>query len=78
MYYNSELNTAYNFVVKENNLIATHSRNGNAILTAFQPDFFVSNIGAIEVIRNNQNKVIGFNILTQGIRRIKFDKIYDK
>ena len=75
MYYNSELNTNYNFVLKNNNLFATHSKNGEAILTAFQPDFFVSNIGAIEIIRNNQNKVIGFNLTRQGLKSIKFEKI---
>ena len=75
MYYNSELNTNYNFVLKDNNLFATHSKNGEAILTAFQPDFFVSNIGAIEIIRNDQNKVIGFNLSRQLIKSIKFEKI---
>lgn len=75
MYYNSELNTTYNFVLKDNNLFAMHSINGEAILTASQPDFFVSNIGAIEFIRNDQNKVIGFNLSRQGITSMKFEKI---
>jgi len=75
MYYNAELNTNYNFVIKENNLFATHSRNGEISLTAFQPDVFTSNIGTIELIRNDQKKVIGFNLSTQGINKIKFDKV---
>jgi len=75
MYYNAELNTTYNFVLKDNNLFATHSKNGEAILTAFQPDFFVSIIGAIEVIRNEKDKIIGFNLTRQGIIKMKFDKI---
>jgi hypothetical protein len=75
MYYNSELNTNYNFIIKENNLFVTHSRNGEAIVTAFQPDIFVSNIGAIEFIRNDLKKVIGFNLSGQGIKGMKFDKI---
>ncbi|MDN3676426.1 serine hydrolase domain-containing protein [Flavobacterium paronense] len=78
LYYNAELNTTYKFIIKENNLIATHSRNSDAIFTAFQPDLFVSNLGEIEVIRNEQNKVIGFYLMTQGIRKIKFEKMNDK
>lgn len=75
LYYNSELNTTYKFITKENNLIATHSKNNDAILTAFQPDLFVSSLGAFEVIRNDNNKVIGFYLMTKGIRKIKFEKI---
>lgn len=75
LYYNSELNTTYKFITKENNLMATHCRNNDTILTAFQPDVFVSSLGAFEVIRNDQKKVIGFYIMTKGIRKIKFELI---
>ncbi|MFM9985435.1 MAG: serine hydrolase domain-containing protein, partial [Flavobacteriales bacterium] len=75
MYYNAELNTTYNFVVKENQLFATHSKNGEINLTVFQPDIFVGELGAIEMIRNDQNKVIGFYLSTQRIKRMQFDKI---
>lgn len=75
MYYNSELNTTYNFIIKENKLFATHSKNGEIEFSAYQPDIFVSNIGAITIIRNEQNKVIGLNLSTQRIKAIKFDKI---
>lgn len=75
MFYNAELNTNYNFIVKENNLFATHSKNGEAILTAFQPDIFVSNIGLVKIIRNEQNKAIGFNLSRQGIKEMLFNKI---
>ncbi len=75
MYYNAELNTNYNFIIKENNLFATHSRNGETSLTPYQPEIFISNIGAIEIIRNDQNKVIGFILSRQGIKSIKFEKI---
>lgn len=77
MYYNAELNTTYNLVRKENDLIATHSRNGESILAAFQPDVFIGNIGAIAMIRNDQNKVVGFNLTKQGITSMKFEKIND-
>jgi len=75
MFYNSELNTNYNFIVKENSLFVTHSKNGEAILIAFQPDIFLSNIGLIKIIRNEQNKMIGFNLSRQGIKEMRFNKI---
>lgn len=75
IFYNSELNTNYNFIIKENSLFVTHSKNGEAILTAFQPDIFLSNIGLIKIIRNEQNKMIGFNLSRQGIKEMRFNKI---
>lgn len=75
IFYNSELNTNYNFIVKENSLFVTHSKNGEAILIAFQPDIFLSNIGLIKIIRNEQNKMIGFNLSRQGIKEMWFNKI---
>ena len=78
MYYNAELNTTYNFVLKDNNLFASHSKNGEISLIAFQPDIFVSNVGtSIEIIRNDLKKVIGFNLSGQGVKEMKFDKIND-
>lgn len=75
MYYNAELNTTYSIVLKEDKLFITHSRNGESAVSAFQPDSFVSNIGAIEMTRNNQSEITGFNLTRQGVRRMKFDKI---
>lgn len=63
--------------MKDNNLIATHSKNREIILSAFQPDVFVSNIGATEVIRNKENKVTGFNLSSQAIKSMIFEKIYE-
>lgn len=75
MYYNAELNTSYNIVFKQDQLFVTHSRNGEAIITAFQPDIFVSIIGAMGIIRNEKEKVIGFHLTRQGVQKIRFDKI---
>lgn len=81
-YYNPEVNTIYTFVVKENKLVATHNRNEDIILTALQPDTFVSNytgfFGKIELIRNDQQKITGCYISGQKARRIKFEKLEDK
>jgi CubicO group peptidase (beta-lactamase class C family) len=75
IYFNAEINTTYSFVLKDNNLFATHSRIGEISIMAFQPDFFVSNIGGIEIIRNDLKKVIGFNLSGQGFKSMRFDKI---
>jgi hypothetical protein len=66
---------AYTMVLKENDLFLTHSRNGKSAVAAFQPDIFISNTGTIEILRNRKSKVTGFNLIRQGIRKIKFDKI---
>lgn len=81
-YYNPEINTIYHFIVKGNKLVATHNRNEDIILTALQPDVFVSNytgfFGKIELIRNDQQKITGCYISGQKARRIKFEKLEDK
>ncbi len=80
-YFNSEVNTTYEIVIKEKKLVATHDRNKNIELTPFQKDVFVSNrgfFGKIELIRNEQNKVIGFYVSGQKSKRIKFEKSEDK
>ncbi len=78
LYYSSELNTTYKIVATENKLVATHSKNEDAVLTAFQPDTFVSAIGKIEVIRNNLNEVSGICIIGQRTGKIKFEKLTNK
>jgi CubicO group peptidase (beta-lactamase class C family) len=78
LYYNSELNTTYKFIIKENNLYATHCRNSDTLLTAFQPNIFTCDLGKVEFIRNNQNKVTGLYLMSQGIRKMKLEKIDDK
>jgi hypothetical protein len=81
-YYNPEVNSTYNFAVKENKLVATHYINEDIVLAALQADVFVSNytgfFGKIELIRNEQQKVTGCYISGQKTRRIKFEKLQDK
>lgn len=78
-YYNAEVNTAYDFVIMENKLIAKHNINNDIALITLQPDVFVSNyidfFGKIELIRNEQQKVIGCYISGQKTKRIKFEKV---
>ena len=80
-YYNSEVNTTYSLVIKENKLVATHNINSAIILTPLQPEVFVSSyigfFGKIEMIRNSQNIITGFYLSGQKIRRIKFEKVLE-
>lgn len=75
-YFSSEVNTSYNLVIKENKLVATHNRNDDILLSVLQPDIFIGGgfFGKIEVIRNEQNKVIGLYVSGQKTKGIKFDK----
>jgi CubicO group peptidase (beta-lactamase class C family) len=76
-YYSSELGTEYNFLVKDNNLVATHNRNKDIKMLELQPDVFISNQGyfrKVEFIRNEQSQIIGCKISAIGINEIKFEK----
>lgn len=75
-YFNSELKTIYSLIVKENKLTATHNRNEDIYLTILQPDVFIGGgfFGKVEIIRDGQNKVVGFYVSGQKSKRIKFDK----
>ncbi len=76
-YYSSELQTEYNFLVKDSNLIATHNRNEDIKMHELQPDVFISNQGyfrKVEFIRNEQSLIIGCKISATGINEINFEK----
>lgn len=77
-YYNAEVNTKYNFIIKDTKLVATHHKNQDINLTILQPEQLISNqgfFGKIEIIRDNQNKVIGCYVSGQRSKRIKFQKL---
>jgi CubicO group peptidase (beta-lactamase class C family) len=76
-YYSSELQTEYNFLVKDSNLVATHNRNEDIQMQELQPDIFISNQGyfrKVEFIRNGQSQITGCKISAIGIKEIKFEK----
>lgn len=75
IYYSDELNTMYRFVIKDNELIVTHSKLGEIALMPFQPDVFQSSIGTLAFVRDDKNKVIGFNMSTQGTHQLRFNKL---
>ena len=76
-YYSSELQTEYNFLVKDSNLVATHYRNDDIKMHQLQPDIFISNQGyfrKVEFIRNEQSQITGCKISAIGIKEMKFEK----
>jgi hypothetical protein len=76
-YYSSESGTEYNFVVKDNNLVATHNRNDDIKMQELQPDVFISNQGyfrKVEFLRDEQSQIIGCKISATGIKEIQFEK----
>ena len=78
LYYNSELNTTYKLIVKDDALVATNDLNNNIILSPLQPDIFTSltnYFGKVEVIRNEQGKVISLSVSGQGFKSMAFNKI---
>jgi len=77
-YYNPEVNTMYQFLIKENQLVARHNKNDDINLLPLQPDIFISNMsffGEVKMIRNERNKVIGFYLSGQKSKKIKFEKL---
>jgi CubicO group peptidase (beta-lactamase class C family) len=77
LYYNSELNTTYKMIIKDNALVATNDLNDNITLTPLQQDVFTSftnYFGKVEVIRNEQGTVISLSVSGQGFKNMIFDK----
>lgn len=77
-YYNAEVNTKYNFIIKNTTLVATHNKNQDINLILLQPDQLISNqgfFGKIEIIRDEQNRVSGCYISGQRSKRILFEKL---
>lgn len=76
-YYSQELETAYQFFVKDGKLVAHHMRLGDF---TFDPDLavagkFSSNNGTINFLTNAQKKVTGFRLTNGRIKNILFESI---
>lgn len=77
LYYNSELNTTYKMIIKDNALVATNDLNDNITLTPLQQDVFTSftnYFGKVEVIRNEEGTVISLSVSGQGFKNMIFGK----
>ena len=78
IYKNEMLNTFYELIIKEDKLVAVHSFNDEIVLEAFTKDRFYSNqsyFGKLEFIRNENKKVIKFNLSGQNLKGLEFIKV---
>ncbi len=77
-YYSPELQTSYTFVLKDNQLMATHPKNANIKMSILQPDIFISSEGffkKVEFVRNEKSVIIRCKISGSRAKEIKFEKI---
>jgi CubicO group peptidase (beta-lactamase class C family) len=78
MYYSHELETAYQFSLKEDELIATHGLNEDIALIAIAEDTFITDsgyFGRITFTRNSKGELIGCNVSAQSSYDIHFQKL---
>ena len=78
LYYNSELNTTYNLIIKDNALVATNDLNDNILLTPLRSDVFTSfnnYFGKVEIIRNEEGTIISLSVSGQGFKNMLFNKV---
>lgn len=77
-YYSEELATTYTFIVKDDSLIATHSKHEDIPLIASKKDAFNGNqwfFGQLEFTRNASNIITGCKVTAGRVRNLKFKKI---
>ena len=77
-YYSSELNAYYSFYIKENLLVANHTRLGDFKLVAIKNDYFIGTKGSflkVVFVRNSFNNVIGFEVSSSRAKNVSFVKI---
>ena len=77
-FYSDELATEYNFIVKNDTLIATHARLSDIKLNPVKSNFFVANqwfFGQTEFVRDNNNAVIGCKVTNGRVRNLWFKKV---
>jgi hypothetical protein len=77
-YYSTELNAYYSFFVKENQLVAKHTRLGDFKLKAIKNDYFIGNKGSflkVVFVRNSSSEVIGFEVSSSRAKNVLFTKI---
>lgn len=77
-YYSSELNAYYSFYIKENQLVAKHTRLGDFKLAAIKNDYFIGNKGSflkVVFVRNSANDVNGFEVSSSRAKNVSFVKL---
>lgn len=77
-YYSSELNAYYSFYIKEDQLVAKHTRLGDFKLTPIKNDYFIGNKGSflkVVFVRNSFNDVKGYEVSSSRAKNVSFLKI---
>jgi len=78
IYQNEEFNTQYELVIRDNQLIAKHSSNGDIILHPFSRNSFYSDegfFGKLFFQKNTKGNITGFSLSGQNLNHILFVKI---
>ena len=78
LYRNEELNTEYQIIIKNNQLMSIHSFNKDILLIPLSENRFYSNqsfFGELEFVKNSYGKVIEFKLSGQNLKNIEFIKI---
>ncbi|MCX2745488.1 serine hydrolase [Mangrovivirga sp. M17] len=77
-YKNEEFNINYELVMKNNQLVASHSINGDFELFPLAQDSFYTNqsvFSKVDFIKNDQGDIIEFQLSGRNIKNLKFRKI---
>ncbi|MBL7472072.1 serine hydrolase domain-containing protein [Robertkochia sediminum] len=77
-YYSTELNAYYSFYIKENQLVAKHTRLGDFKLKAIKNNYFLGNKGSflkVVFVRNSSNELIGFEVSSSRAKNVFFTKL---
>jgi CubicO group peptidase (beta-lactamase class C family)/putative intracellular protease/amidase len=76
-YYCKSLNVSYTFVQTKDGLKTSNKSNGNIRFTTITPDLFQSNdinFGSIRFIRDQENRITGFHVNSDKIKKLHFEK----
>lgn len=78
IYKSPEIKSSYEFIIKDDKLIATHNMNEDVILEPIENDIFISNwayFSRVEFIRNSEGEIEGCKVSAQTSYDILFSKI---
>jgi len=77
-YYNAEFGSLFTFSIENKQLVAKNMNHNDVKLTPITKDVFTSTslfFNALTFIRENANQVKGFNMVTDGIHNLIFEKV---
>ena len=77
-FYSEELKTTYRIIVRDGQLVATHIRNEDVILTPVEKDKFSGDqwwFRNVSYLRDKKGKIIGFRLTAGRVRNLVFNRI---